>query len=301
MAASRTWRNPRSGATLPFKVPFDPQSGRSVALERGDGVAELVFSGSSGSGLAHLFQSDPCRVLFPRAERGHPPTAVLLTTSGGLTGGDRLRLSIAARDGARTTVTTQAAEKIYRSLDGDCRIGVAIEVGQAWLEWLPQETILFDRARLHRQTDVAVAAGGRFLACEMLVFGRSARGESFTAGFVHDGWRIRRNGRLVWADALRLDGDVAAALARRSAFDSARAVATAIYIGDDAADHLELARQVLDGTECAAAATVVNGILLARFIGGDAAAVREALCRYLCAVRQAAGGWPRVLPRVWYH
>src|SRR5215472_13997928 len=126
-------------------MPFDPSSGRSVLLERGDGAAELVFAGRGpGGGLAHLYQHDPCRVLFPRAEPGHPPTAVLLTTSGGLTGGDRVRLSFAARDGAVATITSQAAEKIYRALDDDCRIDIGIDTGQAWLEWLPQETILFD-------------------------------------------------------------------------------------------------------------------------------------------------------------
>jgi len=284
-------------------LPFDPQSGRSPALERGDGAAELIFAahGPGGSGLAHLYQTDPCRVLFPRAEPGHPPTAVLLTTSGGLTGGDRLRISIAAHDGAVATVTAQAAEKIYRALDGDCRIDVAVDVGRAWLEWLPQETILFDGSRLRRRTEIVAAPGGRFLGCEMLVFGRTARGESMTSGFLHDSWRIRCGGALVWADALRLDGDIAAALENPFGFDRAKAIATAVYIADDAERHLELARGSLDQASSTAAVTVVNGVLLARFIGRAAADVRRDLVTYLCALRQAAGGWPPALPRVWYH
>ena len=284
-------------------MPFDPQSGRSLDLERGDGAAELVFAarGAGGSGLAHLYQSDPCRVLFPRAEPGHPPTAVLLTTSGGLTGGDRIRINIAARDGAVATVTSQAADKIYRALDGDCRIDVTVDVGRAWLEWLPQETILFDGARLRRRTEVLVARGGRFLASEMLVFGRAARGEAMTGAFLHDGWRIRRGGSLIWADAVRLDGDIAAVLRHPFGFDDARATATALYVADDAERHLDLARASLDGAATKAAVTVVNGVLLARFIGRDAAAVRRDLVAYLCALRQAAGGWPPSLPRVWYH
>ena len=284
-------------------MPFDPQSGRSFALERGDGAAELIFAarGAGGNGLAHLYQTDPCRVLFPRAEPGHPPTAVLLTTSGGLTGGDRVRISMAARDGAVATVTSQAAEKIYRALEGDCLIDVAVNVGRAWLEWLPQETILFDGARLRRRTEVVVAPGGRFLGCEMLVFGRAARGESMTSGYLHDGWRIRRRGALVWADALRLDGDIAAALGHPFSFDGATAMATAVYVADEAERHLELARASLEGASSKAAVTVVNGVLLARFIGRNAADVRRDLVAYLCALRQAAGGWPAVLPRVWYH
>ena len=283
-------------------MPYDPHSGRSVALERGDGVAELAFAGRGpGGGLRHLYQSDPCRVLFPRAEPGHPPVAVLLTTSGGLTGGDRLRLDFAAREGAAATITSQAAEKIYRALDDDCRIDIAIDVDDAWLEWLPQETILFDGAKLARRTTVRAAHGSRLLASEMLVFGRIARGERFATGRLLDGWRIYRDGHLVWADALRLDGDVAAAVARPAAFDGAKAVATAVYVADDAAAHLDRARELLDAAKSRAAATVVNGLLLARFIGGDAAAVRADLIGYLCGLRQAAGGWPARLPRVWYH
>ena len=283
-------------------MPYDPTSGRTTALERGDGAAELVFAGRGpANGLVHLYQHDPCRVLFPRSEPGHPPTAVLLTTSGGLTGGDRLRLAFAAREGAAVTITAQAAEKIYRALDDDCRIDIEIDVGRAWLEWLPQETILFDGAKLSRRTIVRTTSESRFLAAEMLVFGRIARGERLAAGFLHDAWRIQRDGRLVWADALRLDGDVAAALARPAAFDGAQAVATAIYAGADAAAQLERARALLEPAESRAAATVVNGILLARFVGRDAAAVRRDLIQYLCGLRQAAGGWPPRLPRVWYH
>lgn len=283
-------------------MPYDPYSGRSTALERGDGAAELVFAGRGpGNGLLHLYQSDPCRVLFPRAEPGHPPTAVLLTTSGGLAGGDRLRLAFAAREGAAVTITSQAAEKVYRALDDECRIDVEIDVGNAWLEWLPQETILFDGAKLSRRTRIATTPGSRLLASEMLVFGRIARGEHFASGVLHDAWRITRDGRLVWADALRLEGDITAALARPASFDGARAVATAVYVARDAATHLETARALLEPAKSWAAATVVNDILLARFIGRDAAAVRRDLTAYLCGLRQAAGGWPPHLPRVWYH
>jgi urease accessory protein len=288
-------------------VPYDPSSGRTTALERGDGSAELVFAGPGyagrgpGNGLAHLYQHDPCRVLFPRAEPGHPPTAVLLTTSGGLTGGDRIRLAFAAREGAVATITSQAAEKIYRALDDHCRIDIGIDVGQAWLEWLPQETILFDGAKLDRRTTVHATSESRLLASEMLVFGRIARGERLAAGFLHDAWRVHRDGRLVWADALRLEGDIAAALARPAAFGGAQALATAIYVARDAATHLDAARALLEPAQSQAAATVVNGILLARFIGRDPAALRRDLVHYLCGLRQAAGGWPPQLPRVWYH
>ncbi|MBI3451361.1 MAG: urease accessory protein UreD [Rhodospirillales bacterium] len=283
-------------------MPYDESpAGRAVALERGDGVAELVFAPRGpGSGLVHLYQSDPCRVLFPRAEAGDPPTAVLLTTSGGLAGGDRLRVSVAARAGAAATVTSQAAEKIYRSSGADCRIGVTLDAATgAWLEWLPQETILFEGARLSRRTEIAAAPGARLLACEMVVFGRIARGERFTGGFLRDGWAVRRAGALVWADALRLDGDIGMLTARPATLGGAQALASVVYVADDAARHLDTARDLLAGARMRAAATVVNGILVARFHGGDAAAVRRDLMHYLGGLRQAAGGLPAHLPRMW--
>lgn len=284
-------------------MPYDPHPGRPVALQRGDGAAELVFARRGrATALAHLYQHDPCRVLFPRPEPGDPVTAVLLTTSGGLAGGDRLRVAATVRDGAAATVTSQAAEKVYRSLGDDCRLSVTLDVGaDAILEWLPQEAILFDGARLRRRTEVRMAPGGRLLACEMLVFGRRASGERYTRGLAFDAWRVWRGGRLVWADALRVDGDVAARLDRRAAFDGAQAMATAIYVGADAGRHLETARALAGEAAGKAAATVLDGLLLARFLGREAATVRSDLVRYLGGLRHAVAGWPARLPRVWYH
>jgi urease accessory protein len=283
-------------------VPYDANSSRTASLERGDGQAEMVFvPRGRETAISHLYQHDPCRVLFPSQDPGDPTLAVLLTTSGGLTGGDRLRVTLAAKDNTAATVTSQSAEKIYRSLGNDCRIEVAIEVGKAWLEWLPQETILFDRSRLRRMTAVDVAPEGRFLGTEMLVFGRHAKGEKFAEGFVHDAWRVSRGGRLVWTDALRLDGDIAGTLARPHGFDGAGALANAVYVADDAADHLDAARELLEGTSGRAGVTIVNGVMVARFIDCDAAVVRRDLSNYLADLRHVTARWPRRLPRVWYN
>ena len=280
-------------------MPYDTSHPRPpAALQRGDGAAELVFS----PGLSHLYQRSPCRVLFPNVEAGEPPNAVLLTTCGGLAGGDRIRISAKAAKDARATVTSQAAEKIYRSLGEDCRVDVTLsaEAG-AWLEYLPHETILFDGGRLRRSTELHVEAGGKLLACEMVVFGRVARGEEFRRGFLRDAWTVHQGGKLIWADALKLDDDIAALLAGASTFGGARAMASALYVADDAASHLEAARELLTQAGSQAAVTVVNGILLARFIGTDAGAVRGDLGTYLAGLRQRAAGLAPRLPRVWYH
>jgi urease accessory protein len=270
-------------------------------LERGDGAAEIAFARrGEATVLARLYQRTPCRVLFPLPEPGDLPVAALLTTSGGLAGGDRLRLSIAVEAGARAVAATVAAEKIYRSLGPEAEVEVMLAVGAGgWLEWLPQETILFDGARLKRRLFADLASGAKLLAAETLVFGRTARGEGFARGLLHESWRVRRDGKLAWADALRLEGDIAARLASPAAFAGARALATAVYVGADAADHLTLARALAESESCRGGATLVNGVLLARFLGTRAEAVRAALARYLSALRRAAGGLPPTLPRLW--
>ena len=272
-------------------------------LERCHGAAELAFAPAEegrGAVLRHLYQKTPCRVLFPRIEAGDLPTAVLLTTSGGLTGGDSIALSFEALPGAAATVTTQAAEKIYRALAGDVGITLSLRVGEgAWLEWLPQETILFDGARLARRSEAVVAPGGRLMAAEILVFGRRAHGERFLRGRLHDAWRVRRGTRLVWADALHFHGEVGRLIAHPAGGDGAAALATLLYAADDAASWLEPARDILARSPCRAAATVVNGVLLARLIGREAATVREGLAHLAASLRAAIAGLPAMLPRVW--
>jgi urease accessory protein len=272
-------------------------------LERCHGVAELAFASAGegrGAALRHLYQKTPCRVLFPRIEAGDLPTAVLLTTSGGLTGGDSIALSVEALPGAAATVTTQAAEKIYRALAGDVAITLSLRVGAgAWVEWLPQETILFEGARLARRSEAVVAPGGRLMAGEMLVFGRRARGERFARGRLHDAWRLRRGTELVWADALHFEGEVGRLIAHPAGGDGAAALALLLYVADDAASWLEPARDILAGSSCRAAATVVNGVLLARLIGREAQSVREGLAHLAASLRAAIAGLPARLPRVW--
>jgi urease accessory protein len=291
-----------SAATSRYEVPPVPAAAiPSARLERGDGAAEIgLVRRGAVTALRHLFQHAPYRVLFPRAAPGDLPVAALLTTSGGLAGGDRLRLQVSIGAGAGATLTTAAAEKVYRSLGPDVASAVTIEIGEGgWLEYLPQETILFDGARLVRRLEARLTPSARLLAAEMLVFGRAAHGERFTRGLLHEAWRLGIGDRLVWADALRLEGDVAARLDAPFGLAGARALATVLYAGADAAAHLPLARDLAEGADCRGAATLVNGVLLARFFGPDAADVRRGVIRYVCALRREAAGLPAAMPRLW--
>jgi urease accessory protein len=237
--------------------------------------------------------------------------AVLLTTSGGLTGGDRVRIDVDVRPGARVTIATQAAEKLYRALahDGATKVDIGMTVGAgSWAEWLAQETILFNGARLRRAFQAEVSPRGRLLAVESVVLGRTAMGESFDIGFLHDAWRIRRDGRLIWADALHMPDDVTGLRMARFGFGTAVAYSTLVYVGDDTVQQLTTARKVLSESRVlrekpvsiTGAATAVDGLLLVRLLADDPAELRSAVMELIAGIRQSAGGLPPRLPRVWH-
>lgn len=270
------------------------------------GAATVRFEHRHGeTRLATLYHHDPLRVLMPTPRRDDLPIAVLATTSGGMVGGDRMDIALSVGSGARALVTTQAAEKVYRSTGADCRIDTALSVEDgAWLEWMPQEAIVFEGSRLRRLTRIDLSGNGRVIAGEMLVFGRAAFGETVTRGLIRDAWEVARDGRLIWADALHLDDDIAEALAHPAGFGGAAACATLLHAAPDAARHLDavraLAEPLAQSSEGARiGATALDGLLIVRILGGDARAVRRAYAALWSGLRAEAAGLPTRLPRLW--
>ena len=252
--------------------------------------------------LATLYQQAPLRVLFPRAPAADPLPAVLVTTSGGLVGGDRLEVEIGTGPGSRAQVTTQAAEKVYRSNGPQAHLSVALQAGaDAWLEWLPQETILFEGACLRRETTLRLEPGARAIAGEILVFGRHAHGERLRTGSLRDAWQVQRGDRLLWADTLRLEGDIAARLAAPFTFAGAAASATLIYAGADAASWRDAVRDLLSDADAdqRAGVTCLPGVMLVRWLDKDAARLRASFGRVWSALRHAAAGLPATMPATW--
>jgi urease accessory protein len=273
--------------------------------QRASGSAQIRFVAAPDGRtvLGDLFQRAPCRALFPCSAPGDIPQAVLLTTSGGLTGGDRLRFEVQIAAGARATVTTQAAEKIYRALPTDEPVSIHnhFRLGPgSWGEWLAQETILFANARLRRRFEAEVASSSRLLAVESFVFGRIARGERFDQGLLHDAWRIRRDGRLIWADGIHLEGDIAQARAAPFGFGTGVASATLIYVASDANYYIDEVRSMLHGHGGIGTATTFDGLLVARLVADDTASLRSAVMAVAGCIRHRAAALPARLPQVWY-
>jgi urease accessory protein len=239
-------------------------------------------------------ESGSMRIRLPKGE-GSGLDAVLVNTAGGIACGDRFSVEIEARSGAAVTVATPAAEKVYRS-DGpvsELSVNLTLHPGSR-LDWLPQETILFDKARLHRHLNADMPEDASLTLFEAVVFGREARAERITQGSFEDRWRIRRGGRLVYADTLRLDGPIADLLQKPSVGKGARAFATLIHVAPDAETRLESVREHLSSVNgCDAAASAWNGLLAVRFCAMTIEALRNAAIPFLLAFR----GEP--LPRVW--
>ena len=289
-------------------VPIETQGGAQVQgsetpVAAVSGRADIRFiDQGDGTRLQTLYQHNPMRILFPQAAVGDLPLAAIVNTAGGFVGGDQV--AIAAHVGARcrALVTQQAAEKIYRSTGAVTTIDVNLLAAPgSWLEWLPQETIVFDQACLRRRTCINVTGNGQVLAGEILVFGRAAMAEVFRHGLLREVWEIRRAKRLVWLDALHLEGAMTALMASAAGFAGAGATATAVYVGEDADGLLEKVRDFLPaGDHVRSAATVVNGILVIRWLAPRAQDLRREFGVFWTRFRAEVADLPGRLPRLWH-
>ncbi len=287
---------------MPRDAPPTPE-GTPARHQRADGAFLISFApgGPAGGALRTLYQQAPLRILFPDPEPGDPPQAALVNCAGGLAGGDVLRQSVVLEPGARATLSSAAAEKIYRSLGGaETRIATTLSIGAgAAFEWIPQETILFEGARLARRMAADLAPGARLLAAETLVFGRAARGERLTRGGVLDTWRLSGPEGLRWADGLSLSGDIAAGIAAPFGLGGAEALGTLLLAGPGAETMLGPVRDLPQEAAAPSASTIpCPGLLLARWLG-RATAVRRAMARGIVLLRAEALGLPPRLPRLW--
>ncbi|OYV33627.1 MAG: hypothetical protein B7Z81_11115, partial [Acidocella sp. 20-61-6] len=185
-----------------------------VAAQRAKGLLDLRFRRAAGRTRVLGFYQEGClKARLPRALGTEICDAVTMNISGGIAGGDVLETRIALEPGARVCVAGQAAERVYRALEAPARVASYLDVGAgAALEYLPQETILFDGFGLERTLEIELAGDARYLGVESLVFGRKAMGEVVSAGFLRDRIVLRREGRLVLQDMTRLEGDIAAQL-----------------------------------------------------------------------------------------
>ncbi|WP_417423221.1 urease accessory protein UreD [Hoeflea sp.] len=283
--------------TSVFPVPM-PEA--SIAMQRTRGEGRLSVKLSDGqSRIDRLYQEGSARIRLPRVPRGVPLEAVLINTAGGLTGGDRMDWSFEAGEGTQMSLTTQACEKTYKA-EGLSEAAVSVRLALAsssGLTWLPQETILFDRARLRRTIDVDMAPGARLLMIEPLVFGRLAMGEAVASGHFRDRWRVRGPGGFLHAEEARLGPDIAAALTRSAIANGGLAMATVLMIAPEAESKLDRLRDIIGisgGASFVPGREAGTGKLLARLVAKDSYELRKILIPLIHHLNRDGG-----VPKVW--
>jgi urease accessory protein len=252
--------------------------GSDVIFQRARGALNISAVSAAGdqSRLKDLRQQGSYRAIFPRPIKG-TIEAVIINTAGGITGGDKFATKVTAYDHAKVSVTTQAAERIYRAPNATAgSMQTRLEVKpNAQLYWLPQETILFEGSRLRRRLEVDVAQGAKFLMVEPLVFGREASGESLQSCSLDDSVCITCDEKPVYVDRIKLNGDIAATLKRPAVANGARAMASIVLVDPTAKALLDGVRALLPSF--GGASLLADNILVIRLLCSDSFALRTAL------------------------
>lgn len=269
------------------------------AAQRAKGRLALAFRHDPVAACTRIktfYQQGCLKARLPRLAAPGMVEAITINISGGIAGGDSLATEIDVGANAAVSVTSQAAERIYRALDFlPARLTTSITLGAgAELDYLPQETILFDGFALERSLEIELADDANFLGVESLIFGRQAMGEQINLGRLNDRILLRRAGTLQLHDVTRLEGDIAAQLGRKAVAAGNIGMASIIYAGPDIARRLSAIRAALAGQHIEAGASAFEGIILIRILAPTAAALRTGLVAVLKTCRD-----DRPLPRSW--
>jgi urease accessory protein len=266
-------------------------------LQRARGVGGVTSLQREGATrLATLYQDGCAKIRLPHTHSS-AMEAVLINTAGGLTGDDHMQWSATVAPGGRMVLTTQACERIYRSIGGAARVETSLAIGtSAHLDWLPQETILFAASQLDRRIEIDLADGASLTAVEAVLLGRDAMGEAALDARLRDTWRIRRNGRLIHAEATRLDG-TPAERDGLSLLAGQRAFATIVHIApsaDQCAATLARLRSVMPADSRIAASAIGERLVL-RALARTGLALRRLIVPILSELSGAG-----TLPRLWH-
>ena len=240
-----------------------------------------------------LFETGGLRWRFPRSSS--PCEAAIVNTGGGVAGGDSYSVNLMLREGAEVEATTPSAERIYRSDGAAASVATRLTLKTgAQLFWLPQETLMFEGARLERRLELDASGEASFIVAETLVFGRLAMGESRIDATLRDSWRVRRDGRLVFADETRLE-HAGATLERKAVGAGARALSTIVASAPDIEARLPDLRAALDaaGSEIESGASAFDGLIVVRVLGASSDRLRAALIASIVAL---GGRKPRLWP-----
>ncbi|MEP4960640.1 MAG: urease accessory protein UreD [Roseobacter sp.] len=255
--------------------------------------AAMVSSkiGPRGSCIDGLRQSGALKLLFPK--RHDTVEAILINTAGGITGGDRFDVAATAGPGSKLVLSTQASERAYGAQKSQTgRIHTTLNADEnSTLFWLPQETILYQEAALHRRLEINLAETAQFLMVEPILFGRKAMGEDVTTLSFRDEVDIRCCGKPIYRDGVLLEGNVAQQLDRPAIANGARAMASIMWKAPQAQGKLNDVRHILGET---GGASLLNAdLMVMRLLAPDGFELRRSLLPVLDLLTD------NTLPQTW--
>ncbi|MGE0768492.1 MAG: urease accessory protein UreD [Hyphomicrobiaceae bacterium] len=282
-----------SGATSPSDSERPDLADALAPVRVSGGVHARFLSDGTRTAIASVVERGGYRLARPTTFGPHLE-ALQVNTGGGVAGGDRIETVYELGAAADVVHTASSAERIYRSDGSHSRLEVRISLAQgARLDWLPQQTILYAGARLERRIEVDVAEDSRLLMVEVTTFGRPESDEGAAPASLNDQWRVRRGDQLVYAEAVRLSGELSATLDRPAVGGGARASALALLVAPAASDLVEPLRRALESDACETGVSAWNGLLAVRVLAAAPGDLIAALAR---AIPILSG---RALPRVW--
>lgn len=290
-----------TGDTNPVHEEVTKSLTSDVDLQRADGYGRIVLAGSvNGTCIKDIFERSPVRIRFPATGNHAAKEAVIINTAGGVAGGDYIKCDVTTLPGASLAVTSQAAEKVYRALRQASTVVTRLQaLESAKLAWLPQETIVFNRARLHRKTEIDLVTGAELLALEWVVLGRAAHGEVIIEGQITETWLVKSDGRLIWADTFRVNDEILPHLNRKALLSDCKAIATLVYFGRSQEKRLDFLRDIAGSMGCNCAATLVGGLIVVRLAAKESSGLKVALRNLLQQFGHELGYGPFQVPKMW--
>jgi urease accessory protein len=274
-----------------------------AAEQRGwEAMLQLEYAQRDGQSLlTGRRHRGPLRVQKPLYPEGDGTChTIIVHPPGGIAEGDRLELDVSLRGGTRVLLTTPGATKWYRSTTAGARQELRYEIQPgAMLEWLPQESIVFDGVRAEMTTRVRLHGDALYLGWEILCLGRQAAGERFSRGRVRLSTEIWREGARLWNEfALVHGGD--AQLESLAGCAGHPVCATMLLAGTDIdAELLTRLRQVTVGDGIRGGITTLPGVLVARCLAPYAEPARQYFTALWGLLRPAVSGRAARVPRIW--
>ena len=257
-------------------------SNASLLNQRAHGAVKLSLK---AGGIDQLREVGAAKVRLPPGATH----AYLINTAGGLAGGDQFSNEFNLAQGTSLTVTSQSAERVYRTLGPAAKISSSIRLGpDARFNWLPHETILFDGASLERKIDVDMAENARFLGLETTIIGREASGETIHSIYFREAWNIKFGGKLIHSDIIKLDGTLPNS---KTTLGDNRVFATIILIDPSANIDLEKLREKIGPY---GGVSAWSGKLVARLLAKDGMILKKTIVSALSVLAS-----PTELPKTW--